>query len=57
MNLDFWTMFWAMLPALLTAALIQEFIIKPLVGFLRSSYHKSKKVIKDQVDRWPYNEK
>jgi len=57
MNLDFWTMFWAMLPALMITALIQEFIIKPLVGLLRSSYHKSKKVIKDQVDRWPYNEK
>ena len=47
MNLDFWTMFWAMLPALMITALIQEGIIKPFVGIIKSSYHRSKKHIQE----------
>ena len=54
MNLDFWTMFWAMLPALMITALIQEGIIKPFIQFLKHYYHKSKKMV---IDSWPNNEK
>jgi len=57
LNLDFWTMFWAMLPALMITALIQEGIIKPFIQFLKHYVHKSKKIIKDSIDSWPNNEK
>ena len=50
MNLDFWTMFWAMLPALLMAAIIQEFIIKPSVTFIKNIFHHSKRHMENYIE-------
>ena len=51
--IDVWTLF----IALLVTALLQEFLIKPGVEIIKKYYHKSKKMIKDQVNSWPTNEK
>jgi len=50
MNLDFWTMFWAMLPALMITALIQEGIIKPTITLIKRYLYESKKHIENYIE-------
>lgn len=41
--------FWALLTVLLVTALLQEFIIKPTVEFIKKYYHKSRKHIENAL--------
>ena len=46
MNLDIYSMF----IVLLVTALLQEFIIKPAVDFLKKYYHKSRHHVKNLIE-------